>query len=49
MWNLEKWYRESYLQSKNRDIEIENKCLYLKDVEDSAPSPWCVIPSWYLS
>ena len=30
MCNLEKWYRESYLQSKNRDIEIENKCLYLK-------------------
>ena len=25
MWNLEKWYRRTYLQSKNRDIEIENK------------------------
>ena len=27
MWNLEKWYRWSYLQSRNRDIDIENKCI----------------------
>ena len=25
MWNLEKWYRWSYLQSKNRDTEVGNK------------------------
>ena len=25
MWNLEKWYRWSYLQSRNRDIAVENK------------------------
>ena len=25
MWNLEKWYRWTYLQSRNRDIDIENK------------------------
>ena len=25
MWNLEKWYRWSYLQSRNRDTDIENK------------------------
>ena len=28
MWNLgEKWYRWIYLQSRNRDTEIKNKCL----------------------
>ena len=27
MWNLEKWYRWSYLQSRNRDTAIENKCM----------------------
>ena len=27
MWNLEKWYRWSYLQSRNRDINVENKCM----------------------
>ena len=25
MWNLEKWYRWSYLQSRNRDTDVENK------------------------
>ena len=25
MWKLEKWYRWSYLQSRNRDIAVENK------------------------
>ena len=24
MWNLEKWYRLSYLQRRNRDTDIEN-------------------------
>ena len=27
MWNLEKWYRRSYFQGKNRDIDIENRCV----------------------
>ena len=26
MWNLEKWYRQSYLQSWNRHADVENKC-----------------------
>ena len=30
MWNLEKWYRWSYLQSRNRDTDIENKCMDTK-------------------
>ena len=25
VWNLEKWYRWSYLQDRNRDTDIENK------------------------
>ena len=25
MWNLEKWYRWSYLQSRSRDTDVENK------------------------
>ena len=25
MCNLEKWYRRSYMQSRNRDTDVENK------------------------
>ena len=25
MWNLEKWYRETYLQSGNRETDVESK------------------------
>ena len=25
MWNLEKWHRWTYLQSRNRDTDVENK------------------------
>ena len=24
LWNLEKWYRWTYLQGRNRDVDIEN-------------------------
>ena len=27
MWNIEKWYRRTYLQSRNRDTDVENKCM----------------------
>ena len=30
MWNLEKWYRCTYFQSKSRDTDIENKCMNTK-------------------
>ena len=30
MQNLEKWYRWSYLQSRNRDTDVENKCMDTK-------------------
>ena len=30
MWNLEKWYRWTSLQGRNRDIDVENKCMDTK-------------------
>ena len=30
MWILEKWYRWTFLQSRNRDTDIENKPMYTK-------------------
>ena len=27
MWNLEKWYRQTYLQGRNRDTDVENRCV----------------------
>ena len=27
MWNLEIWYKQTYLQIRNRDTDIENKCM----------------------
>ena len=30
MWNLEKWYRWTYLLNRKRDTDIENKCLDTK-------------------
>ena len=27
MWNLEKWYRWTSLQGRNRDTDVENKCM----------------------
>ena len=30
MWNLEKLHRRSYLQSRNRYIDVQNKCMDTK-------------------
>ena len=30
MWNLEKWYRCSYLHTRNRDTDVENKSMNTK-------------------
>ena len=30
MWNLEKRYRLNYLQSRNRDTDVENKCMNIR-------------------
>ena len=27
IWNLEKWYRCTYLQGRNRDVDVENEHL----------------------
>ena len=27
VWNLGKWYRRTYLQGRNRDADIEDRCL----------------------
>ena len=28
IWNLEKWYRQTYLQGRNRDTDIEKGLMY---------------------
>ena len=33
MGKLEKWYRWSSLQGKNRDTDVENKCIGTKGVK----------------
>ena len=35
MWNLKKCYRGSYLQSRNRDTDVENKGMDTKGEEGS--------------
>ena len=30
MWNLEAWYRRSYLQNRNRDANVEIKHMNIK-------------------
>ena len=33
MWNLEKWYRWTHLQSKNRDTDLKNRRIDTKGKE----------------
>ena len=33
MWNLEKWYRWTGLQGRNRDTDVENKRMDTKEGE----------------
>ena len=40
MWNLEKWYRQTYLQSRNRDRDIENKRM------DTKGERWDELGDW---
>ena len=40
MWNLEKWYRWSYLQSRSRDTDVENKCIHTKGVRGGGERNW---------
>ena len=41
MWNLEKWYRGSYFQRRNRDIDVENKCM-----DTEGKGGWEVLGDW---
>ena len=34
MWNLEKWYRWTHLQGRNRDTDIDNGCMLGDELGD---------------
>ena len=40
IWNLEKWYIWTYLQSRNRDTDMENKCMDTKKREAEGGMSW---------
>ena len=42
MWNLEKWYKWTYLQSRNRDTEVENKHMDTKEGKEG----WDELGNW---
>ena len=44
MWNLEKWYRWFYLQSRNRDTDIENK--QNKCMDTKGKGGWDELGDW---
>ena len=35
MWNLEKWYKWTYLQSRNRDTDVENEHMNTREESGS--------------
>ena len=43
MWNIEKCYRWSYLQSRNRDTDVENKCI---DTKGERGGGWEELGDW---
>ena len=43
MWDLEKWYRGTYLQSRNRDTDVENKHT---DTVVVGKGEWEVLGDW---
>ena len=48
MWNLEKWYRWSYLQNRNRDTDIENKQRMNCEIETDIYTILCIkLRSWH--
>ena len=38
MWNLEKWYRWTSVQGRNRDTDVEDKRMYTKGERGSGGS-----------
>ena len=43
MQNLEKWYRQSYLQSSKRDTEVDNECM---DTNGEGKGEWKELGGW---
>ena len=40
MWNLEKWYRGTYLQNINRDTDVESKRMDAKGEGEECGMHW---------
>ena len=40
MWNLEKWYSVTSLQGRNRDTDVENKCMESRVEVAGAHGEW---------
>ena len=40
MYNIEKWYRRTYLQNRNRDTDIENKHMDTKKGRGKGRKDW---------
>ena len=45
MWNLEKWYRCTGLQGRNRDTDVENKRMDTKG-ENGVVGWWDELGDW---
>ena len=46
MWNLEKWYRWTSLQGRNRDTDVENKCMHTKGEKQGWGWWWDELGDW---
>ena len=42
MWHIEKWYRWTYLQSRNRDTEVDKQFMDTKGVREE----WDELGDW---
>ena len=40
MWNLEKWYRRTYLQSRNGDTDVENNLMDISGGKEDELGDW---------
>ena len=40
MWNLEKWYRRTYLQSRNWDTDVENNLTDISGGKEDELGDW---------
>ena len=43
MWNLEKWYKWTSLQGRNRDTDVKNRCVDMRRVGRAARLGWMYI------